>query len=65
MIQALIIVYLLIAVVFNIIAIDKIHKKSKQIKAAKSQGIYKHKSKRQTKRDLRKFNNLLDEYFDL
>lgn len=65
MIQVLIIVYLLIAVVFNIIAVNKICKKSKQIKRAKSQGMYKRKSKRQTKRDLRKFNNLLDEYFDL
>ena len=65
MIQVLIIVYLLIAIAFNVIAIDKIRKKSKQIKAAKSQGIYKQKSKRQTKRDLIKFNNLLDEYFDL
>lgn len=65
MIQVLIIVYLLIAITFNVIAIDKIYKKSKQIKAAKSKGTYKHKSKRQTKRDLIKFNNLLDEYFDL
>lgn len=65
MINVLIIVYLLIAIAFNVIAIDKIYKKNKQIKAAKSQGIYKRKSKRQTKRDLIKFNNLLDEYFDL
>lgn len=65
MIQALIIVYLLIAIAFNVIAIDKICKKAKQIKVAKSKGIYRNKSKRQTKRDLRKFNNLLDEYFDL
>lgn len=65
MINVLIILYLLIAMVFNIIAIDKIRKKSKQIKVAKSKGTYKRKSKRQTKRDLIKFNNLLDEYFDL
>ena len=65
MISLIIIIYLLIAVVFNIIAINKIWKKNKQINAAKSQGIYKKKSKRQTKRDLIKFNNLLDEYFNL
>lgn len=65
MIQILIIIYLLIAIAFNAIAVNKIYKKHKQIKVAKSKGTYKKKSKRQTKRDLIKFNNLLDEYFDL